>query len=251
MPKLTSSIKTDSPEFKANQAHMQSLVDDLREKVGKIAQGGSERARERHLSRGKLLPRERVERLLDPGTPFLELSQMAAYQCYGDTEVPAAGLITGIGRVSGREVMILCNDATVKGGTYFPLTCKKQQRAQEIAEKNHLPCIYLVDSGGANLPLQAEIFPDRGHFGQCFYNQSVMSSKGISQIAVVMGSCTAGGAYIPSMADESIIVANQGTIFLGGPPLGRSRNRRENQRRRSRRRPFAFQNLGRYGSSGQ
>ena len=219
MPKLISSIDTNSAEFKANAAHMAELTADLQAKIAKIAEGGSERARKKHLDRGKLLPRERVERLLDPGTPFLELSQMAAYACYGETEVPAAGLITGIGRVSGREVMILCNDATVKGGTYFPLTCKKQGRAQEIAEKNHLPCIYLVDSGGGNLPLQAEIFPDRGHFGQCFYNQSIMSSKGIPQIAVVMGSCTAGGAYIPSMADESIIVANQGTIFLGGPPL--------------------------------
>jgi len=219
MPKLTSSIDTNSAEFKANAEHMAGLVADLEAKVAKIAEGGSERARKKHLDRGKLLPRERVERLLDPGTPFLELSQMAAYECYGETEVPAAGIITGIGRVSGREVMILCNDATVKGGTYFPLTCKKQGRAQEIAEKNHLPCVYMVDSGGGNLPLQAEIFPDRGHFGQCFYNQSIMSSKGIPQIAVVMGSCTAGGAYIPSMADESIIVANQGTVFLGGPPL--------------------------------
>ncbi|NNE57319.1 MAG: methylcrotonoyl-CoA carboxylase, partial [Hellea sp.] len=185
MPKLTSKVNPESAEFKANAAHMGSLVADLEAKVATIAEGGSERARKKHLDRGKLLPRERVERLLDPGTPFLELSQMAAYDCYGDTEVPAAGIITGIGRVSGREVMILCNDATVKGGTYFPLTCKKQGRAQEIAEKNHLPCVYMVDSGGGHLPSQAEIFPDRGHFGQCFYNQSVMSAKGIPQIAVV------------------------------------------------------------------
>ena len=173
---------------------------------------------DKHISRGKLLPRERVERLLDPGTPFLELSQMAAYGMYED-QVPSAGLITGIGRVSGRDIMIICNDATVKGGTYYPMTCKKQARAQEIAEANHLPCIYLVDSGGGNLPNQAEIFPGKDDFGRCFYNQANMSAKGIAQIAVVMGSCTAGGAYVPAMADESIIVANQGTIFLAGPPL--------------------------------
>lgn len=218
MPKIISKINPDSAEFRDNAAHMQELVDDLREKVAKIAEGGSERARERHLSRGKLLPRERIERLLDPGTPFLELSQMAAYGCYDD-EVPSAGIITGIGRVSGREVMIICNDATVKGGTYFPLTCKKQARAQEIARENRLPCIYLVDSGGANLPRQAEVFPDRDDFGRCFYNEATMSAEGISQIAIVMGSCTAGGAYVPAMADESVIVAGQGTIFLGGPPL--------------------------------
>ncbi|MEP1231190.1 MAG: carboxyl transferase domain-containing protein [Litorimonas sp.] len=215
---LTSKINPDSETFRKNAAAMQEIVDDLRAKVGKIAQGGSERAREKHLSRGKLLPRERVERLLDPGTPFLELSQMAAYGMYDDA-VPSAGLITGIGRVSGREVMIICNDATVKGGTYFPMTCKKQARAQEIAAKNHLPCIYLVDSGGANLPRQADVFPDKDHFGRAFYNQANMSAQGIAQIAVVMGSCTAGGAYVPAMADESIIVANQGTIFLAGPPL--------------------------------
>jgi len=197
---------------------MEALVTDLREKVAKIAIGGSERARQKHLDRGKLLPRERIERLLDPGTPFLELSQMAAYGMYDD-EVPSAGIITGIGRVSGREVMIICNDATVKGGTYFPITCKKQGRAQQIARENHLACIYLVDSGGGNLPHQAEIFPDDGDFGRCFYNQATMSAMGIPQIAVVMGSCTAGGAYVPSMADESIIVGDQGTIFLGGPPL--------------------------------
>jgi len=215
---LTSKVNPDSQAFQDNHAAMQALVDDLRAKVGQISKGGSERAREKHLSRGKLLPRERVERLLDPGTPFLELSQMAAFGMY-DNAVPSAGLITGIGRVSGREVMIICNDATVKGGTYFPLTCKKQARAQEIAAKNHLPCIYLVDSGGANLPRQAEVFPDKDHFGRAFYNQANMSAAGIAQIAVVMGSCTAGGAYMPAMADESIIVANQGTIFLAGPPL--------------------------------
>nr|WP_324603217.1 carboxyl transferase domain-containing protein [Hellea balneolensis] len=197
---------------------MKALISDLQKKVEKIAEGGPLRAREKHLARGKLLPRERVERLLDPGTPFLELSQLAAYGMYND-QVPSAGLITGIGRVSDREVMIICNDATVKGGTYYPMTCQKQARAQEIAEKNHLPCIYLVDSGGGNLPNQAEIFPGKDDFGRCFYNQANMSAKGIAQIAVVMGSCTAGGAYVPAMADESIIVANQGTIFLAGPPL--------------------------------
>jgi len=178
---------------------MQALVDDLRLRVRKISEGGSQRAREKHLARGKLLPRERVERLLDPGTPFLELSQLAAYGLYDD-QVPSAGIITGIGRVSGREVMILCNDATVKGGTYFPITCKKQTRAQEIARENRLPCIYLVDSGGGNLPHQAEIFPDKEMFGRCFYNEATMSADGIPQIAIVMGSCTAGGAYVPAMA---------------------------------------------------
>jgi 3-methylcrotonyl-CoA carboxylase beta subunit len=218
MPKLASKINPESAEFRANAAHMQELVDDLREKVSVIALGGPERSRERHLSRGKLLPRDRVERLLDPGTPFLELSQFAGYECYDD-DVPGAGIITGIGRVAGREVMILCNDATVKGGTYYPLTCKKQDRAQEIARENRLPCIYLVDSGGANLPHQAEIFPDKNDFGRCFFNEATMSADGIPQIAVVMGSCTAGGAYVPAMADENVIVANQGTIFLAGPPL--------------------------------
>jgi 3-methylcrotonyl-CoA carboxylase beta subunit len=218
MPKLSSSVNPNSPAFKANAAHMKALVDDLKEKVAKIALGGSERSRKRHLDRGKLLPRERVERLLDPGSPFLELSQFAAYECYDDY-VPGAGIITGIGRVAGREVMIFCNDATVKGGTYYPLTCKKQDRAQDIARENRLPCIYLVDSGGGNLPHQAEIFPDNRMFGRCFYNEATMSAQGIPQIAVVMGSCTAGGAYVPAMADENVIVANQGTIFLGGPPL--------------------------------
>ena len=218
MPKLATNVNRESASFKANKAHMDGLVADLQEKVAKIALGGSERSRQRHLDRGKLLPRERVERLLDPGTPFLELSQLAAHEVY-EADVPGAGIITGIGRVASREVMILCNDATVKGGTYFPITCKKQDRAQDIARENRLPCIYLVDSGGGNLPYQAEIFPDNRMFGRCFYNEATMSAAGIPQIAVVMGSCTAGGAYVPAMADENVIVANQGTIFLGGPPL--------------------------------
>ncbi|WP_374763767.1 carboxyl transferase domain-containing protein [Yunchengibacter salinarum] len=197
---------------------MRALVADLTDTLDRIALGGSARAREKHVGRGKLLPRERVAMLLDPGTPFLELSQLAAFGVY-DEEVPAAGLITGIGQVSGVQCMIVCNDATVKGGTYYPLTVKKHLRAQEIARENRLPCIYLVDSGGANLPRQDEVFPDRDHFGRIFYNQATMSAEGIPQIAVVMGSCTAGGAYVPAMADESIIVRNQGTIFLGGPPL--------------------------------
>ena len=221
MPKLNSQINPDSPAFAENRAAMEALVADLHEKVAKIAKGGSDRAREKHMARGKLLPRERVERLLDPGTPFLELSQLAAYGMYDD-QVPSAGLITGIGRVAGREVMIICNDATVKGGTYYPMTCEKQARAQEIAAENRLPCIYLVDSGGGNLPNQAEIFPGKNDFGRAFYNQANMSAQGIAQIAVVMGSCTAGGAYVPAMADESIIVADQGTIFLAGPPLVKS-----------------------------
>ena len=218
MSKIISKINTSSVEFLENKIAMDALVSDLKEKIEKIALGGTEKSRKRHLSRGKILPRERVERLLDPGTPFLELSQMAAYECYDD-DIPGAGIITGIGRVGGREVMILCNDATVKGGTYFPITCKKQTRAHEIARENRLPCIYLVDSGGGNLPHQAEIFPDKEMFGRCFYNEATMSADGIPQIAIVMGSCTAGGAYVPAMADENVIVANQGTIFLGGPPL--------------------------------
>lgn len=218
MPVLKSNLNTRSDDFKANAAHMQSLVDDLKEKVSGIKQGGGERAREKHLSRGKLLPRERVRQLLDPGSPFMELSQMAAWDMYGG-DINSAGIITGIGRVSGRECVVICNDATVKGGTYYPLTVKKQLRAQEIAQQNHLPCIYLVDSGGANLPNQQDVFPDRDHFGRSFFNQANMSAMGIPQIAVVMGSCTAGGAYVPAMCDESIIVRNQGTIFLAGPPL--------------------------------
>ena len=218
MTVIDSALSTGSAEFKENRAALQALVDDLRAKVEQVEQGGGAAARERHLSRGKLLPRERVRTLLDPGSPFLELSQLAAHDMYGG-EVPAAGLITGIGRVAGRECVVVCNDATVKGGTYYPITVKKHLRAQEIAQENRLPCIYLVDSGGANLPNQDEVFPDRDHFGRIFYNQARMSAAGIAQIAVVMGSCTAGGAYVPAMADESIIVRGQGTIFLGGPPL--------------------------------
>ncbi len=215
---LKTSINPRLEEFKVNSDAMQILVSDLQEKIATVSVGGSEKARDKHLSRGKLLPRDRIRNLLDPGTPFLELSQLAAYDLY-DNDVPAAGILAGIGRVNGRECMIVANDATVKGGTYYPLTVKKHLRAQEIAEANHLPCIYLVDSGGAFLPRQDEVFPDRDHFGRIFYNQANMSAKGIPQLAVVMGSCTAGGAYVPAMSDESIIVKNQGTIFLGGPPL--------------------------------
>src|ERR687897_250292 len=218
MSVIASAIDTRSPAFQANAAAMRALIDDLHELVQRTKEGGDERARERHLARGKLLPRERVRRLLDPGSPFLELSQLAAHGMYDD-EVPCAGIITGIGRVVGRECVIVANDATVKGGTYYPITVKKHLRAQDIARENRLPCIYLVDSGGANLPNQAQVFPDRDHFGRIFYNQATMSAAGIPQIAVVMGSCTAGGAYVPAMSDESIIVKNQGTIFLGGPPL--------------------------------
>ncbi len=215
---LKNSLNKNSPEFAANAEVMTALVDELRAKVEKIKEGGSQRARDKHVARGKLLPRERIRQLLDVGSPFLELSQLAALGMYGGG-VPAAGIITGIGRVAGRECMIVANDATVKGGTYYPMTVKKHQRSQVIADQNHLPCIYLVDSGGGYLPEQDEVFPDRHHFGRFFYNQANMSAKGIPQIAVVMGSCTAGGAYIPSMADESIIVKENGTIFLGGPPL--------------------------------
>ncbi|WP_282610772.1 carboxyl transferase domain-containing protein [Pelagibius sp. Alg239-R121] len=218
MTVLKSAVSTRAPEFQENQAAMRALVETLRGQVDGARLGGGERARKRHLDRGKLLPRERVRTLLDPGAPFLELSQLAAFDMYGG-DIASAGVITGIGRVSGQECMIVANDATVKGGTYYPMTVKKHLRAQEIAEQNHLPCIYLVDSGGANLPNQDEVFPDREHFGRIFYNQANMSAKGIAQIAVVMGSCTAGGAYMPAMADESIIVRNQGTIFLAGPPL--------------------------------
>lgn len=218
MSRLISKINANSQEFKANEASMQALLTELTERINQINLGGDEKARHRHLAHGKLLPRERLQQLLDPGSPFLELSQLAAYQVYDD-DVPAAGVITGIGYVSGCECMIIINDATVKGGTYYPLTVKKHLRAQEIALSNHLPCIYLVDSGGAFLPLQDEVFPDRDHFGGIFYNQAQMSARNIPQIAVVMGSCTAGGAYVPAMADESIMVKNQATIFLGGPPL--------------------------------
>ncbi len=223
MPVLETKLNARSADFVANAAAMRSLVDDLNAKVNKTALGGGDAARAKHTARGKLLPRDRVQMLLDPGTPFLELSPMAAYGMYPDKDgsdsAPAAGLITGIGRVSGIDCMIVCNDATVKGGTYYPLTVKKHLRAQEVALQNKLPCIYLVDSGGANLPNQDEVFPDRDHFGRIFFNQATMSAEGIAQIAVVMGSCTAGGAYVPAMSDEAIIVNNQGTIFLGGPPL--------------------------------
>jgi 3-methylcrotonyl-CoA carboxylase beta subunit len=218
MPPIVSAIDPQDPGVQANAAAMQALVGDLRAKLAGIAEGGGETAREKHLARGKLLPRDRVLNLIDPGTPFLELSAFAAYRTYDDL-VPAAGIITGIAQVSGVTCMIVANDATVKGGTYYPLTVKKHLRAQEVARENRLPCIYLVDSGGAFLPLQDEVFPDREHFGRIFYNQAQMSAMGIPQIAVVMGSCTAGGAYVPAMADESVIVRNQGTIFLGGPPL--------------------------------
>ena len=216
--KIISKINPRSPDFIENAAHMKVQVDDLKLKLETIKLGGGERSRERHLSRGKLLPRDRVYALLDPGSAFLELSQLAAYEVYDDN-VPAAGIITGIGRVGGQECIIVANDATVKGGTYFPLTVKKHLRAQTIAQENNLPCIYLVDSGGANLPNQDDVFPDKEHFGRIFFNQANMSAQSIPQIAVVMGSCTAGGAYVPAMADESIIVKEQGTIFLAGPPL--------------------------------
>jgi 3-methylcrotonyl-CoA carboxylase beta subunit len=218
VPKIISKLNTKSQEFLTNALHMQVQVDDLKDKITIIKNGGGEKANQRHIERGKLLPRERINTLLDSGSPFLELSQLAAYEVYEDN-VPAAGLIAGIGRVSGIECMIVANDATVKGGSYYPLTVKKHLRAQTIAEQNNLPCIYLVDSGGANLPRQDEVFPDREHFGRIFFNQANLSAQNIPQIAVVMGSCTAGGAYVPAMADESIIVKDQGTIFLGGPPL--------------------------------
>jgi 3-methylcrotonyl-CoA carboxylase beta subunit len=215
---LESTINTRSAAFTDNREKMQTLVNDLSNKIAHIKKGGGEKSRARHLAREKLLVRDRINALIDSGSPFLELSQLAAYKVY-EEDIPAAGIITGIGRVNGQECIIVANDATVKGGTYCPLTAKKHLRAQAIAQENNLPCIYLVDSGGANLPRQAEVFPDRDHFGRIFFNQANMSAKNIPQIAVVMGSCTAGGAYVPSMADESIIVKEQGTIFLGGPPL--------------------------------
>jgi 3-methylcrotonyl-CoA carboxylase beta subunit len=217
-PVLETALDPRSDHAKTNRAAMEAVVADLRARLAEAARGGSEKAREKHLGRGKLLPRDRVERLLDPGTPFLELSQLAAHGMYED-EAPGASIITGVGRVSGVECVVVCNDATVKGGTYFPITVKKQLRAQEVALQNRLPCIYLVDSGGAFLPLQDEIFPDREHFGRSFYNQATMSAVGIPQIAAVLGMCTAGGAYIPAMSDETVIVKGQGTIYLGGPPL--------------------------------
>ena len=217
-PVLTSKLDRESPEAKARFSHNKALADDLRAKVAEAALGGAERHRERHVSRGKLLPRDRVERLLDPGSPFLEVGQLAANGMY-EGDVNGASMICGVGRVSGRQCMIVCNDPTVKGGSYYPMTVKKHLRAQEIAQENRLPCIYLVDSGGANLPYQAEVFPDREHFGRIFFNQANMSALGIPQIACVMGSCTAGGAYVPAMSDETVIVREQGTIFLAGPPL--------------------------------
>jgi 3-methylcrotonyl-CoA carboxylase beta subunit len=218
MTALTSTINPQSPDFIRNAAAMERLVGELREKLDTAKRGGSEEARARHGGRGKLLARERIKLLIDPNTALLELSPLAAHDMYGG-DVPSASIVTGVGRISGRDCVIVANDATVKGGTYYPMTVKKHLRAQDIARENHLPCIYLVDSGGAFLPLQDEIFPDERHFGRIFYNQARMSALGIPQIAIVMGSCTAGGAYVPAMSDESIIVKNQGTIFLGGPPL--------------------------------
>lgn len=218
MTHIQTNLSSSHSAFKENERHFKEITQDLHSKVETISQGGSDKARQRHLGHGKLLPRQRLEKLLDPGSPFLELSQFAAYNVYDD-DVPCAGVICGIGLVSNRKCVIVINDATVKGGTYYPLTVKKHLRAQEIAEQNHLPCIYLVDSGGAFLPKQDEVFPDRDHFGRIFYNQARLSAKGINQLAVVMGSCTAGGAYVPAMADESIMVKEQATIFLGGPPL--------------------------------
>src|SRR5690242_17046967 len=218
MPVIETKVDRKSADFQANEAALRALAAELRERQARIALGGGEAARAKHVARGKLLPRDRVEMLLDPGAPFLELSPLAAFGMYGD-ESPGAGIITGVGRVAGRECLVVCNDPTVKGGTYYPVTIKKHLRAQRIAEENRLPCIYLVDSGGAHLPSQDEVFPDQEHFGRIFFNQANMSAAGIPQIAAVMGSCTAGGAYVPAMSDEAIIVRNQGTIFLGGPPL--------------------------------
>jgi 3-methylcrotonyl-CoA carboxylase beta subunit len=218
MPVLPTQADPRSPEFQENRAHLQALVDELQQRLRRVAQGGGEKARAKHTERGKLLPRDRVTALLDPGSPFLELSPLAAEGMYEDA-APGAGIIAGIGRVAGLECVIVANDATVKGGTYFPMTVKKHLRAQEVARENRLPCLYLVDSGGAFLPLQDEVFPDKEHFGRIFYNQARLSAENVPQIAVVMGSCTAGGAYVPAMCDESVIVKEQGTIFLGGPPL--------------------------------
>ena len=218
MSRIISEISVEMPDFKRNADAMAGLLGELSTRREEAVQGGPEKARERHLARGKLLPRERVMRLIDPGSPFLELSGLAAFGMYSG-DIHAAGVIAGIGRIEGRECVIVCNDATIKGGTYYPMTVKKHLRAQEIARENRLPCVYLVDSGGANLPHQTDVFPDKEHFGRIFYNQANLSAEGIPQIAVVMGSCTAGGAYVPAMSDETIIVRNQGTIFLGGPPL--------------------------------
>jgi acetyl-CoA carboxylase carboxyltransferase component len=219
--RLDTHVRTSDPEFRANAAHTEQLVAELRAARARAAQGGPEEARRRHSERGKLLPRERIDRLLDPGAPFLELSPLAAHGCYDD-EAPGAGIVTGIGRIAGRECIVVANDATVKGGTYYPLTVKKHLRAQEVALENRLASVYLVDSGGAFLPLQSDVFPDRDHFGRIFFNQARMSAAGLPQVAVVLGSCTAGGAYVPAMCDEAVIVGNQGTIFLGGPPLVRA-----------------------------
>src|SRR4249919_3100483 len=218
MSLLTSQIDPRSPEFQENAAHLKQQVADLDSQLDRIALGGGEKARNKHTERGKLLPRERITALLDPGSPFLELSPLAAEGMY-DGAAPAAGIVTGIGRVHGQEVVVVANDATVKGGTYFPVTVKKHLRAQDIARENHLPCVYLVDSGGAFLPLQDEVFPDKEHFGRIFYNQARLSAENLPQVALVMGSCTAGGAYVPAMSDETVIVRGTGTIFLGGPPL--------------------------------
>jgi len=218
MSVIESSVDQNAPEFRENIAHMGALEADLRQRLAVARAGGGEEAIKRHKQQGKLLARERIERLLDPGTPFLEIGALAAHGLY-EGAAPSAGMVTGIGRVRGREVMVVANDATVKGGTYFPLTVKKHLRAQEVAEENRLPCVYLVDSGGAFLPLQAEVFPDRDHFGRIFYNEARMSALGIPQVSVVLGSCTAGGAYVPAMSDEAVIVKGRGTIFLGGPPL--------------------------------
>src|SRR5713101_8262070 len=218
MTRIESRIKKDSAEYQHNREQMEAAVNLLKARIERARLGGSEEVRKRHVERGKLLPRDRINRLLDPNTPFLELSVLAGNGMYDD-EPPSASLITGVGRIHGREVIVVANDATVKGGTYYPMTVKKHLRAQTIAMENRLPCVYLVDSGGAFLPLQSEVFPDVTHFGRIFYNQARMSAEGIAQVAVVMGSCTAGGAYVPAMSDESIIVRNQGTIFLAGPPL--------------------------------
>ena len=221
MAVLTSTLKSGSAQFISNTSHHRKLSGDLAELAARIAQGGDERSRQRHVARGKMLPRERVDRLLDPGAPFLEVGQLGGHELYADT-TPGGGIITGVGQVAGQPCVVVANDATVKGGTYYPITVKKHLRAQEIALENHLPCIYLVDSGGAFLAMQADVFPDKTHFGRIFYNQANMSARGIPQVAVVMGSCTAGGAYVPAMCDQAIIVKDQGTIFLGGPPLVRA-----------------------------
>ena len=218
MAVISSSVQANDEGFRSNDAHHRQLAAQLRALAQDIALGGDERSRERHTSRGKLLPRDRIDRLLDPGSPFLEIGQLAGHELYDDA-IPSGGIIAGVGRVAGEPCLVIANDATVKGGTYYPITVKKHLRAQEIALENALPCVYLVDSGGAFLPMQAGVFPDKDHFGRIFYNQANMSARGIPQIAVVMGSCTAGGAYVPAMCDQAIIVKNQGTIFLGGPPL--------------------------------